>query len=159
MNTLYLCVIGISGYDGPNFVLGIFDDVALAQAAQQAFIQTYKTENNTLEVLTQRERWIELEEIKISEHLCDISQTGAYYYIVSRFSEGFGQIYRDIDAIFDSYNDALNKLLLLEKAFDEEEASFPEYFAIEKFEINKINDKTIPQWLAGDFFGDDKHCL
>ena len=158
MNTVYLCVVGISGYEGPDFILGVFENRTLVQAAQQTFIQTHKTEDNTLKILTQRERWIELEELKISEHLCDISQSD-FYYVVSRFSEGFGQIYRDIEAVFNSYEDALIKLQILEKEFDEQEASFPEYFAIEKFELNKINHKTIAQWLAGDFFCDDAHLL
>lgn len=158
MNTIYLCIIDISGYEGPDFILGAFDNKDAAEKAKAVFIKDNQSEDNQIKVLAKNDRWIKIEEIKLSSFSCDIPLSD-FYYIVSRFSEGFGQIYRDIDAIFDNYENALAKLEQLEKAYDESDASFPEYFAIEKRQANQINAKTVTQWLADDFFGDDNRLL
>ncbi len=42
---------------------------------------------------------------------------------------------------------------------NESDASFPEYFSIEKLQANQINTKTLAQWLDDDFFGDDNRLL
>lgn len=158
MNTIHLCIVGISGYEGPDFILGAFDNEDIAEKAKTTFIRENKSEDNQVKVLAEQDRWIEVEEVKLDSFSCDIPLSD-FYYLVSRFSEGFGQIYRDIEAIFDNYEDALVKLEQLEKEYDESDASFPEYFAIEKLQANQINTKTVTQWLADDFFGDDKRLL
>lgn len=158
MNTIHLCIVGISGYEGPDFILGAFDNEDIAEKAKTTFIRENKSEDNQVKVLAEQDRWIEVEEVKLDSFSCDIPLSD-FYYLVSRFSEGFGQIYRDIEAIFDNYEDALVKLEQLEKEYDESDASFPEYFAIEKLQANQINTKTVTQWLADGFFGDDKRLL
>lgn len=159
MNTFFLCVIKISGYDGPDFVLGVFDSLELAEKAKEEFIKTNQTDDKKLKVLTEQERWIELDAIQINRYVGNNS-IADIHYIVSRFSEGFGQIYREInDIIFNNYDEALAKLKLFEKEYDEQESSFSEYFAIEKMYCNQINTKTVAQWLNGDFFGDDDYFL
>lgn len=158
MNTIHLCIVGISGYEGPNFILGAFDNEDTAEKVRTTFIKENQGEDNLVKVLIKKDRWIEIEDVKLNSFSCDIPLSD-FYYIVSRFSEGFGQIYRDIEAIFDNYENALAKLELLEKEYDESDASFPEYFAIEKLHANQINAKTITQWLADNYFGDDSHLL
>lgn len=158
MNTIHLCVVGISGYEGPDFILGAFDNEDIAEKAKTTFIRENQSEDNQVKVLAEQDRWIEVEEVKLDSFSCDIPLSD-FYYIVSRFSEGFGQIYRDIEAIFDNYENALVKLEQLEKEYDGSDASFPEYFAIEKLQANQINTKTVTQWLADDFFGDDNRLL
>ncbi len=158
MNTIYLCIVGISGYEGPDFILGAFDNEDAAQKAKATFIRDNQSEGNQVKVLTEKERWIEIEDVKLNSFSCDIPLSD-FYYPVSRFSEGFGQIYRDIEAIFDNYENALAKLVQLEKEYEGSDASFPEYFAIEKLQANQINTKTLAQWLADDFFGDDNRLL
>lgn len=158
MNIIHLCIVGISGYEGPNFILGTFDNEDAAEKARVAFIKNNQSEDNQVEVLAEKDRWIEVEDVKLDRFSCNIPLSD-FYYIVSRFSEGFGQIYRDIEAIFDNYENALTKLEQLEKEYDESDASFPEYFAIEKLQANQINTKTVTQWLADDFFGDDNRLL
>lgn len=158
MNTIHLCIVGISGYEGPDFILGAFDNEDIAEKAKTTFIRENKSEDNQVKVLAEQDRWIEVEDVKLDSFSCDIPLSN-FYYLVSRFSEGFGQIYRDIEAIFDNYEDALVKLEQLEKEYEESDASFPEYFAIEKLQANQINTKTVTQWLADDFFGDDKRLL
>ncbi|QIF94071.1 hypothetical protein [Proteus vulgaris] len=158
MKIIYLCIIGISGYEGPDFILGAFDNRDIAEKAKMTFIKDNQNEENQVKVLTEKDRWIEVEEVKLSSFSCDIPLSD-FYYIISRFSEGFGQIYRDIEAIFDNYENALSKLEQLEKEYNESDASFPEYFAIEKLQSNQVNAKTVTQWLASDFFGDDNRLL
>lgn len=158
MKIIYLCIIGISGYEGPDFILGAFDNRDVAEKAKMTFIKDNQNEENQVKVLTEKDRWIEVEEVKLSSFSCDIPLSD-FYYIISRFSEGFGQIYRDIEAIFDNYENALSKLEQLEKEYNESDASFPEYFAIEKLQSNQVNAKTVTQWLASDFFGDDNRLL
>ncbi|MBG3078751.1 hypothetical protein I4632_00675 [Proteus mirabilis] len=158
MKIIYLCIIGISGYEGPDFILGAFDNRDVAEKAKMTFIKDNQNEENQVKVLTEKDRWIEVEEVKLSSFSCDIPLSD-FYYVISRFSEGFGQIYRDIEAIFDNYENALSKLEQLEKEYDESDASFPEYFAIEKLQSNQVNAKTVTQWLASDFFGDDNRLL
>ncbi|QIG06183.1 hypothetical protein [Proteus sp. ZN5] len=158
MNTIHLCVVGISGYEGPDFILGIFDNEDAAEKAKTTFIRENQSEDNQVKVLAEQDRWIDVEEVKIDSFSCDIPLSD-FYYLVSRFSEGFGQIYRDIEAIFDNYENALIKLEQLEKEYDESDASFPEYFAIEKLQVNQINAKTVTQWLDDEFFGDDNRLL
>lgn len=158
MNTIYLCIVGISGYEGPDFILGAFDNEDAAQKAKATFIKDNQSEDNKVKVLTEKERWIEIEDVKLNSFSCDIPLSD-FYYPVSRFSEGFGQIYRDIEAIFDNYENALAKLEQLEKEYEGSDASFPEYFAIEKLQANQVNAKTVAQWLADDFFGDDNRLL
>lgn len=158
MNTIHLCIVGISGYEGPDFILGAFDNEDIAEKAKTTFIRENQSEDNQVKVLAEQDRWIEVEEVKLDSFSCDIPLSD-FYYLVSRFSEGFGQIYRDIEAIFDNYENALVKLEQLEKEYEESDASFPEYFAIEKLQANQINTKTVTQWLADDFFGDDKRLL
>lgn len=158
MKIIYLCIIGISGYEGPDFILGAFDNRDVAEKAKMTFIKDNQNEENRVKVLAEKDRWIEVEEVKLSSFSCDIPLSD-FYYIISRFSEGFGQIYRDIEAIFDNYENALSKLEQLEKEYNESDASFPEYFAIEKLQSNQVNAKTVTQWLASDFFGDDNRLL
>ncbi|MEQ4986433.1 hypothetical protein ABN080_03010 [Proteus sp. fly-1089] len=158
MKIIYLCIIGISDYEGPDFILGAFDNRDIAEKAKMTFIKDNQNEENQVKVLTEKDRWIEVEEVKLSSFSCDIPLSD-FYYVISRFSEGFGQIYRDIEAIFDNYENALSKLEQLEKEYDESDASFPEYFAIEKLQSNQVNAKTVTQWLASDFFGDDNSLL
>lgn len=158
MNTIYLCIVRISGYEGPDFILGAFDNKDTAEKAKTTFIKDNQNEDNQVKVLAEKDRWIEVEEVKLDSFSCDIPLSD-FYYIISRFSEGFGQIYRDIEAIFDNYENALAKLEQLEKEYDESDASFPEYFAIEKLQANQINTKTVTQWLADDFWGDENHLL
>lgn len=158
MKIIYLCIIGISDYEGPDFILGAFDNRDIAEKAKMTFIKDNQNEENQVKVLTEKDRWIEVEEVKLSSFSCDIPLSD-FYYVISRFSEGFGQIYRDIEAIFDNYENALSKLEQLEKEYDESDASFPEYFAIEKLQSNQVNAKTVTQWLASDFFGDDNRLL
>ncbi|QPN88989.1 hypothetical protein [Proteus vulgaris] len=158
MKIIYLCIIGISGYEGPDFILGAFDNRDVAEKAKMTFIKDNQNEENQVKVLTEKDRWIEVEEVKLSSFSCDIPLSD-FYYVTSRFSEGFGQIYRDIEAIFDNYENALSKLEQLEKEYNESDASFPEYFAIEKLQSNQVNAKTVTQWLASDFFGDDNRLL
>ncbi|MEQ5206008.1 hypothetical protein WMR86_09310 [Proteus vulgaris] len=158
MKIIYLCIIGISDYEGPDFILGAFDNRDIAEKAKMAFIKDNQNEENQVKVLTEKDRWIEVEEVKLSSFSCDIPLSD-FYYVISRFSEGFGQIYRDIEAIFDNYENALSKLEQLEKEYNESDASFPEYFAIEKLQSNQVNAKTVTQWLASDFFGDDNRLL
>lgn len=158
MNTIHLCIVGISGYEGPDFILGAFDNEDIAEKAKTTFIRENQSDDNQVQVLAEQDRWIEVEDVKLDSFSCDIPLSD-FYYLVSRFSEGFGQIYRDIEAIFDNYENALVKLEQLEKEYDESDASFPEYFAIEKLQANQINAKTVTQWLADDFFGDDKRLL
>lgn len=158
MNTIHLCIVGISGYEGPDFILGAFDNEDIAEKAKTTFIRENKSEDNQVKVLAEQDRWIEVEEVKLDSFSSDIPLSD-FYYLVSRFSEGFGQIYRDIEAIFDNYENALVKLEQLEKEYEESDASFPEYFAIEKLQANQINAKTVTQWLADDFFGDDNRLL
>ncbi|MDY3695901.1 MAG: hypothetical protein SO066_14650 [Proteus mirabilis] len=158
MNTIHLCIVGISGYEGPDFILGAFDNEDIAEKAKTTFIRENQSDDNQVKVLAEQDRWIEVEDVKLDSFSCDIPLSD-FYYLVSRFSEGFGQIYRDIEAIFDNYENALIKLEQLEKEYDESDASFPEYFAIEKLQANQINAKTVTQWLADDFFGDDKRLL
>lgn len=158
MKIIYLCIIGISGYEGPDFILGAFDNRDVAEKAKMTFIKDNQNEENQVKVLTEKDRWIEVEEVKLNSFSCDIPLSD-FYYIISRFSEGFGQIYRDIEAIFDNYENALSKLEQLEKEYNESDASFPEYFAIEKLQSNQVNAKTVTQWLASDFFGDDNRLL
>lgn len=158
MNTIHLCVVGISGYEGPDFILGAFDNEDTAEKAKTTFIGENQSEDNQVKVLAEQDRWIEVEDVKLNSFSCDIPLSD-FYYLVSRFSEGFGQIYRDIEAIFDNYENALIKLEQLEKEYEGSDASFPEYFAIEKLQANQINTKTVTQWLADDFFGDDNRLL
>ncbi|SUC00663.1 Uncharacterised protein [Proteus vulgaris] len=158
MKIIYLCIIGISGYEGPDFILGAFDNRDVAEKAKMTFIKDNQNEENQVKVLAEKDRWIEVEEVKLSSFSCDIPLSD-FYYIISRFSEGFGQNYRDIEAIFDNYENALSKLEQLEKEYNESDASFPEYFAIEKLQSNQVNAKTVTQWLASDFFGDDNRLL
>ncbi|CRL59366.1 hypothetical protein [Proteus vulgaris] len=158
MKIIYLCIIGISGYEGPDFILGAFDNRDVAEKAKMTFIKDNQNEENRVKVLAEKDRWIEVEEVKLSSFSCDIPLSD-FYYIISRFSEGFGQIYRDIEAIFDNYENALSKLEQLEKEYNESDASFPEYFAIEKLQSNQVNAKTVTQWLTSDFFGDDNRLL
>lgn len=158
MNTIHLCIVGISGYEGPDFILGAFDNEDIAEKAKTTFIRENQSDDNQVKVLAEQDRWIEVEDVKLDSFSCDIPLSD-FYYLVSRFSEGFGQIYRDIEAIFDNYENALVKLEQLEKEYDESDASFPEYFAIEKLQANQINAKTVTQWLADDFFGDDNRLL
>ncbi|MEQ5092927.1 hypothetical protein [Proteus terrae] len=158
MNTIHLCVVGISGYEGADFILGAFDNEDIAEKAKTTFIRDNQNEDNQVKILAEKDRWIEVKEVKLDSFSCDIPLSD-FYYIVSRFSEGFGQIYRDIEAIFDNYENALVKLEQLEKEHDESDSSFPEYFAIEKLQANQINAKTVTQWLADDFFGDDNRLL
>ncbi|MEX3024958.1 hypothetical protein [Proteus sp. STS61-E] len=158
MNTIHLCIVGISGYEGPDFILGAFDNEDIAEKAKTTFIRENQSDDNQVKVLAEQDRWIEVEDVKLDSFSCDIPLSD-FYYLVSRFSERFGQIYRDIEAIFDNYENALVKLEQLEKEYDESDASFPEYFAIEKLQANQINAKTVTQWLADDFFGDDKRLL
>ncbi len=158
MNTIHLCIVGISGYEGPDFILGAFDNEDIAEKAKTTFIRENQSDDNQVQVLAEQDRWIEVEDVKLDSFSCDIPLSD-FYYLVSRFSEGFGQIYRDIEAIFDNYENALVKLEQLEKEYDESDASFPEYFAIEKLQANQINAKTVTQWLADDFFGDDNRLL
>lgn len=158
MNTIHLCIVGISGYEGPDFILGAFDNEDIAEKAKTTFIRENQSDDNQVKVLAEQDRWIEVEDVKLDSFSCDIPLSD-FYYLVSRFSEGFGQIYRDIEAIFDNYENALIKLEQLEKEYDESDASFPEYFAIEKLQANQINAKTVTQWLADDFFGDDNRLL
>ncbi|HEJ9484840.1 TPA: hypothetical protein SMM93_003861 [Proteus mirabilis] len=158
MNTIHLCIVGISGYEGPDFILGAFDNEDIAEKAKTTFIRENQSDDNQVQILAEQDRWIEVEDVKLDSFSCDIPLSD-FYYLVSRFSEGFGQIYRDIEAIFDNYENALVKLEQLEKEYDESDASFPEYFAIEKLQANQINAKTVTQWLADDFFGDDKRLL
>lgn len=158
MNTIHLCIVGISGYEGPDFILGAFDNEDIAEKAKTTFIRENQSDDNQVKVLAEQDRWIEVDDVKLDSFSCDIPLSD-FYYLVSRFSEGFGQIYRDIEAIFDNYENALVKLEQLEKEYDESDASFPEYFAIEKLQANQINAKTVTQWLADDFFGDDNRLL
>ncbi|WP_193015393.1 MULTISPECIES: hypothetical protein [Gammaproteobacteria] len=158
MNTIHLCIVGISGYEGPDFILGAFDNEDAAEKAKMAFIKDNQSEDNQVKVLVEKDRWIDVEDVKLASFSCDISLAD-FYYIVSRFSEGFGQIYRDIEAIIGNYEDALTKLEQLEKEYDESDPSFPEYFAIEKLQTNQIKAQTVTQWLADDFFGDDNRLL
>lgn len=158
MKIIYLCIIGISDYEGPDFILGAFDNRDAAEKAKITFIKDNQNDENQVKVLTEKDRWIEVEEVKLDTFSCNIPLSD-FYYIVSRFSEGFGQIYRDIEVIFDNYENALSKLEQLERESDESDTSFPEYFAIEKLQANQINAKTITQWLTGDFFGDDNRLL
>ncbi|MBI6527946.1 hypothetical protein JEP40_02225 [Proteus vulgaris] len=158
MKMIYLCIIGISGYEGPDFVLGAFDNKEIAQEAKNTFIKENQYDDNKIKILAENNRWIEVDEIILKNYRCEIPLSD-FYYIISRFSEGFGQIYRDIEAIFDNYENALSKLEQLEKEYEESDASFPEYFAIEKLQANQVNAKTLTQWLAGGFFGDDNRLL
>lgn len=158
MNTIHLCIVGISGYEGPDFILGAFDNEDIAEKAKTTFIRENQSDDNQVKVLAEQGRWIEVEDVKLNSFSCDIPLSD-FYYLVSRFSEGFGQIYRDIEAIFDNYENALVKLEQLEKEYEGSDASFPEYFASEKLQANQINTKTVTQWLADDFFGDDNRLL
>ncbi|PHM69489.1 hypothetical protein [Xenorhabdus sp. KJ12.1] len=155
MHNYFICLVAISPYEGADYVIGVFDELALAEQAKAQFSAILSTnEKGGLEMLKESEnRLIEIEEVKIVEHQSDTLFTKPIY-IASLFKEGFGQTIRVIEAIVEPHDAALQKIKELEARSDASEPTFPEYFSLEKLVINQLNPQSANQWLENDYFGD-----
>ncbi len=127
----------ISEYTHHNIILGIFENIEIANKAKEAYIayckdndkwgeQAYKEVNlNEDIILKDVSRWLDVDE-KVIE---------AVLYVVSYFMEGFGQVTRVTEKIYTSGDEA-------KKFVDLKNTEEPEYepcwYSIKVIEINKI---------------------
>ncbi|MCW2254678.1 hypothetical protein M2263_000769 [Providencia alcalifaciens] len=160
MYKYFICLVSISSYEGADYVVGIFDDLSLATTAKEAFVNSLTSaEEQFINIVSTDDKNTNvIKEPKVVEYksLCQLLSP---IYITSIFNEGFGQIYRKIDSILDSKEAAQLKIKALELKAEEITPSFPEYFSLEKLEINQLNRQSISQWLEHDYFGDDDYLV
>lgn len=160
MYNYFICLVTIPAYDGADYVVGIFDDSSFAEVAKETFV-SYLTsvDDQSLNIVsTDDKKIVTIKEIKIIEYK-SLRQLVSPVYIASIFNEGFGQTYRKIDAILDSKEAALQKIKALELKAEEIVPTFPEYYSLEKIEINQLNGQSVIKWLENDYFGDDDYLV
>lgn len=160
MYKYFICLVSISAYEGADYVVGVFDDLSLATTAKETFVNSLaSTEDQFLNIISTDDKKIDIiKESKIVEYE-SLRQLLSPIYITSVFNEGFGQIYRKIDSILDSKEAAQLKIKALELKAEEITSSFPEYYSLEKLEINQLNSLSVSQWLEHDYFGDDDYLV
>ncbi|MBD2798461.1 hypothetical protein ID856_18510 [Xenorhabdus sp. 18] len=135
----YFLMLNISPYQGPSFILGIFETKQLAEQAEKEYSSQMNQEDGVLRETT------EIQTIQISYRL---DSTG---YVVSRYAEGFGQTYRDSINLYNDKNIAEQKGDRLESLIDFEKISFPEYHVVEEVKLNVLRDIKETGWLSGDY--------
>ncbi|CCW30536.1 hypothetical protein XNC3_2090005 [Xenorhabdus nematophila F1] len=135
----YFLMLNISPYQGPSFILGIFETKQLAEQAEKEYSSQMNQEDGVLRETT------EIQTIKSNLQLNSIG------YIVSRYAEGFGQACRDSINLYDAKNIAEQERDRLQGLIDFEKISFPEYHVIEEVKLNVLRDIKETGWLSGDY--------
>ncbi|PHM46784.1 hypothetical protein [Xenorhabdus miraniensis] len=138
----YFLILNISGYQGPCFILGIFETEEIAEQAQKEYsdIMSHADKDDILR------EGIEIQLIKSDFKLNSIG------YVASMYAEGFGQIYRDSFLLFSNKDTAIQETKRLNKIIElDEERTFPEYYLIEEININLLRDTKIEDWLDSDY--------
>ncbi|CDH24388.1 hypothetical protein ACR71G_12120 [Xenorhabdus bovienii] len=135
----YFLMLNISPYQGPSFILGIFETKQLAEQAEKEYSSQMNQEDGVLRETT------EIQTIQ-SHFLLD-----SIGYIVSRYAEGFGQTYRDSINLYDDKNIAEQERDRLEGLIDFEKISFPEYHIMEEVKLNVLRDIKETGWLSSDY--------
>ena len=129
----------ISPYTEANLLLGVFSTLKEAQTAHTEYISQYKDGKK-------KDPWKEQAykgEVDLDEDVVileDIPEIGvghneAEVYIVSTYTEGFGQIIREFNAICGSEEIAVATVSELESKL---ESNFPEYCEFEKVVVGEL---------------------
>ncbi|MBD2786584.1 hypothetical protein ID858_17870 [Xenorhabdus sp. DI] len=135
----YFLMLNIPPYQGPSFILGIFETKQLAEHAEKEYSSQMNQGEGVLPEITK------IQTVKSSYSL---DLTG---YVVSRYAEGFGQTYRDSTNLYNDKNIAEQERDRLEGLIDFENISFPEYHVIEEVKLNVLRDINETGWLSGDY--------
>ncbi|WP_340618902.1 hypothetical protein [Xenorhabdus entomophaga] len=72
-------------------------------------------------------------------------------YVVSRYSEGFGQTYRDSINLYNDKSIAEQERDKLQDLIDFEEITFPEYYVMEEIKLNTLRNIKETDWLSSDY--------
>ncbi|MDE1489386.1 hypothetical protein [Xenorhabdus bovienii] len=135
----YFLMLNISPYQGPSFILGIFETKQLAEQAEKEYSSQMNQEDGVLRETT------EIQTIQSNLRLYSIG------YVVSRYAEGFGQTYRDSINLYNDRNIAEQESDRLEDLIDFEKVSLPEYHVMEEIKLNVLRDIKETGWLSGDY--------
>ncbi|MDJ1467653.1 hypothetical protein [Xanthocytophaga flava] len=134
---MFLLKRHISPYTGTDLLLGIFQEIEKAIQARIAYINKCKSADKWAE---QAYHEVNLEEDVTIEDISvlvktDIQSFLKTVYVVSLVEEGFGQIIKNIDSIFDSVEEA-------EQYVEEKTNADPEYepgwFEYEVMEVDRV---------------------
>ncbi|MDJ1479849.1 hypothetical protein QNI16_05085 [Cytophagaceae bacterium YF14B1] len=134
---MFLLKRHISPYTGTDLLLGIFQEIEKAIQARVAYINECKSTDKWAE---QAYHEVNLEEDVTIEDISALVKTDIQsflktVYVVSLMEEGFGQIIKNIDSIFDSVEEA-------EQYVEEKANADPEYepgwFEYEVMEVDRV---------------------
>ncbi|NHB90790.1 hypothetical protein [Photorhabdus cinerea] len=141
MNSIeyYFLILKISPYQGPSFIIGIFETEQLAEQAKKEYSSQMNQEDGVLR---------ETLEIQAIQSSYSLDSTG---YVVSRYAEGFGQTYRDSINLYNDKKIAEQERNKLENLINFEEITFPEYHAMEEIKLNLLRDIKETGWLSSDY--------
>ncbi|MDC9598304.1 hypothetical protein [Xenorhabdus anantnagensis] len=138
----YFLILNISGYQGPCFILGIFETEELAKKAQEKYSEKMSHAEKD-DILREG---VEIQLIKSDFNLNSIG------YVASMYAEGFGQVYRDSFLLFSNKDTAIQETKRLNELIElDEERTFPEYYLMEEIKINALRDTKLEDWLDSDY--------
>lgn len=145
---MYLLKREISPYNSQDLLLGCFHSREKAEDARMEYISVYRDNLKSDPWEKQGYQVVDLEkDVCIVDNILEIKilPTSKKVFVVSSFSEGFGQIIRTIHSICGLQSLAEKESQKIEKSFDNK---FPEYCQIQKVAVNiLLSDEEIEPYL------------
>jgi hypothetical protein len=135
---MYLLKREISPYTSQDLILGCFHSREKAEDARTQYISAYRDNLKSDPWENQGYQVVDLgKNVCIVDNILEIQiqPTNKKVFVVSSFSEGFGQIIRTIHSICSSQSLAEKETQKIEKSFDNK---FPEYCQIQRVAVDKL---------------------
>jgi len=132
---MHLLVRKISEYTGADVFLGIFYEKPEAENALNKYRENYlaSPELDPWKEQAYVDEHLSLDQFEIIE-IEEKMNTESIIFIVSKYSEAFGQVGRDIDKAYENLKDAQQRC----DELDNEDAEFPQYALYQEFKIGEI---------------------
>lgn len=134
---MYLLIRNISPYTGSDLLLGVFSTLELAQQAKHTYQKHFK--NHPDHYAEQAYHSVDLnKDLRIADYIPEyaITPSTSTLYIISFYSEDFGQIYREFKAICGNLAEA--KAALNDYERQTQKYDFPSYYEIDTVELNHL---------------------
>lgn len=145
---MYILYRKVSDYDGPSLFLGLFD--AQDQAERQRL--QYRL------VLEKQDPWQNqsYREVDLGNDLVIMPIEGECadrqkVYLISCYSEGFGQIIREFQRVC---GDRAQAEAIAKKLEDDDESSFPNWTLIDEVTVNQFVVPDYNKWRDGSYDGE-----
>lgn len=144
---MYILYRRVSDYDGPSLFLGLFDSQENAERQRSA----YRV------VLEQQDPWHNqsYRDVDLDNDLVIIPIDGGLAgqqkgYLISSYSEGFGQIIRQFHQVC---SDKLRAEEIAKKLEDDDLSSFPGWALVDEVAVNQFVIPDYDKWQGGCYEG------